>query len=89
MENIVSYALPVLLCFIAIRLLYVPARWILRVFAHAGCGLICLWLLNTASGVTGVALPINAVTVLLCGTLGIPGTALVVLMEMINLLHLK
>ena len=83
MENIAAFALPALLCLITVRILYRPAKWLLRLVVHGACGLICLWLLNTASGFTGLTLPLNAVTVLLSGTLGIPGTALVVLLEMI------
>ena len=83
METIAALALPALLCFITARVLYVPARWLFRIFVHAGCGLICLWLLNTVSGFTGLVLPINGATVLLSGALGLPGTALVVLLEML------
>ena len=83
METLAAFALPALLCFITARILYTPARWIFRLCAHAACGLACLWLLNTASGFTGLVLPINGVTVLLSGALGIPGTALVVLLEML------
>jgi len=83
MENLISFALPALLCLITFRLLYTPAKWLLRLFAQGTCGLVCLWLLNTVSGFTGLRLPINAATVLLSGALGIPGTALVVLLEVI------
>ena len=83
MENLASLILPALLCLITFRLLYTPAKWLLRLCVQALCGLACLWLLNTASGFTGLILPINAVTVLLSGTLGIPGTALVVLLELL------
>ena len=82
MEMIAAYLLPVLLCILMARMLYAPAAWILRLCAHTACGLICLGLLNTASGFTGLYLPVNAVTVLLSGAFGIPGTALVVLLEM-------
>ena len=83
MENLVSFALPALLCLITFRLLYTPAKWLLRLCIQGTCGLVCLWLLNTTSGFTGLTLPINAATVLLSGALGIPGTALVVLLEVI------
>ena len=83
MENFVVLAIPALLSFILIRLLFVPMKWVLRLALHGLCGLLCLWLLNSASGFTGLFLPINAVTVLLAGTLGIPGIALITLLELL------
>jgi inhibitor of the pro-sigma K processing machinery len=83
MENFITLAIPALLSFILIRLLFVPMKWVLRLALHGGCGLLCLWLLNTVSGFTGLILPINAVTVLLAGTLGAPGIALIALLELL------
>lgn len=83
METLASFALPMALCAIVLRLLYTPAKWLLQLGIRIFGGLACLWLLNTVSGFTGLVLPINAVTVLLCGTFGIPGTALVILLEIL------
>ena len=83
MENFITLAIPALLSFILIRLLFVPMKWVLRLALHGGCGLLCLWLLNTVSGFTSLSLPINAVTVLLAGTLGAPGIALIALLELL------
>ena len=83
MENFVALAIPALLTVIVVRLLFVPMKWALRLALHACCGFICLWLLNTVSGFTGLTLPINAVTVLISGTLGAPGIALIALLEML------
>ena len=62
--------------------LLLPVRLAVKIAVHSGCSFLCLWLLNTAAGLTGVYLPINAVTVLLSGFLGIPGIALVALLEL-------
>ncbi len=83
MENLVTFAIPALLTLILVRILFVPMKWALRLALHAGCGFLCLWLLNGISGFTGLVLPINAVTVLLSGTLGAPGIALIALLEML------
>ncbi len=83
MENFVTLAIPALLAVILVRLLLRPMQWICKLAAHALCGLVCLLLLNTVSGYTGVMLPINAVTVLLSGTLGVPGIGLIALLELL------
>ena len=83
MENFVTLAIPALISVIAIRSLFVPMKWIFRLALHAGCGFLCLWIINSVSGFTGLVLPINAVTVLMSGTLGAPGIALIGLLELI------
>ena len=81
MENVISLALPALLAVIALKLLLKPLKWGLRSAVHAFGGFACLWLINTTACITGLYLPVNAVTVLLTGTLGIPGLALIALLE--------
>ena len=83
MENPVSFILAALLTLLAVRLLFVPAKWAVKTCVRGISGFACLWLMNTAACFTGLALPINAVTVLLTGTLGIPGIALVTLLEVL------
>ena len=81
MENFVVLLIPVLLTFFLIRILLLPMKLLVKLLLHSGCGFLCLWLLNTVSGFTGVYLPINAVTVLIAGFLGIPGIGLIALLE--------
>jgi len=76
MEEIVALLIPALLAIFLVRLLLLPMKFIFRVAVHSGCGFACLWLLNTVSGFTGIAFPINAATVLIAGTLGLPGIGL-------------
>lgn len=83
MENLVALAIPALLAVILVRALFVPMKFICKIALHAGCGLLCLWLLNTVSGFTGLLLPINAVTVLIAGIFGVPGMGLIALLEML------
>lgn len=63
-----------------IRLAAVPLKLLAKVSLHGALGMLCLWLLNSASGFTGITLPVNAVTALLAGYFGIPGIALTALL---------
>lgn len=81
MENIVTLLIPVLLGIALLRMLLLPLRLIFKLVLHSGCGFLCLWLLNTVSGFTGIYLPVNAITVLIAGFLGIPGIGLIALLE--------
>ncbi len=81
MENFVVLLIPVLLAVFLIRMLILPVKLLVKLLLHSGCGFLCLWLLNTVSGFTGVFLPVNAITVLIAGFLGIPGIGLIALLE--------
>ena len=82
METFVTILIPALLAVFLVRLLLMPMKWMLKLAIHSGCGFLCLWLLNTVSGFTGVFLPINAITVLISGFLGLPGIAMIALLEL-------
>lgn len=81
MENILPLIVPIALTAALIRLLVLPIRWAAKLSIHVGFGFLCLWILNSASGITGVYLPINAVTVLISGVLGVPGIGLIAALE--------
>ena len=82
MENIITFAIPILLGFLLLKLLLKPIKWTLKLALHALGGFICLGLINSVSGFTGLELPINAVTVLVSGVFGVPGIALVALLTL-------
>ena len=82
MENIVTLLIPILLGIALLRMLLLPLKLILKLFLHSASGFLCLWLLNTVSGFTGVYLPMNAITVAIAGFLGIPGIGLIALLEL-------
>jgi inhibitor of the pro-sigma K processing machinery len=84
MEKFVSLLIPALLAVLLVRCLLLPIKMGLKISLHSGCGFLCLWLLNTVSGFTGVYLPINAVTVLISGFLGLPGLGFLTALELIE-----
>lgn len=73
MEEIVTLLIPVLFAVLLVRALILPIRLAFKLGIHSGCGLLCLWLLNAISPFTGILFPINAVTTLTAGFLGLPG----------------
>ena len=81
MEELTTLLIPMLLGIALIRLLLRPIRLMVKLALYSASGFLCLWLLNTATPFTGIYLPINAVTVLISGTLGIPGIGLIALLE--------
>ena len=65
MENFATLVIPAFFLFFLLRLIVLPLKWGTKIFLNSACGFLCLWLLNSVSGFTGLVLPINAVTVLL------------------------
>ena len=86
MEKFVTLLIPALVALVLVRLLLMPMKLIFKVGIHSGCGFLCLWLLNSVAGFTGAYFPINAVTVLVAGFLGLPGIGVLALPTMVEVL---
>ena len=83
MEEFITLLIPALVAVVLVRLLLMPLKGLLKIAVHSGCGFLCLWLLNTVSSVTGISFPINTVTVLIAGSLGLPGIGLLALLAVL------
>ena len=83
METWLALLIPALLALVLVRLLLLPVKFVLKLAIHSGCGFLCLWLLNAVSGITGILFPINAVTVLTAGILGLPGIGILALLAVL------
>lgn len=83
MEKFVTLLIPAILAVTVLRMVLVPMGFLAKYAIHAGCGFVCLWLLNTISGFTGIFFPINAVTILTAGFLGVPGIGVLALLEIV------
>ena len=80
MEEFVTLLVPALVAVVLVRLLLLPLKFVFKIAIHSGCGFLCLWLLNTVSPFTGITFPMNAVTVLTAGVLGLPGIGLLAIL---------
>lgn len=83
MEKFVTLLVPALMAVILVRLLLLPVKFLFKIGIHSGCGFVCLWLLNTVAPFTGILFPINAVTALTAGILGLPGIGLLAVLAVI------
>ena len=83
METWITLLIPALLAVVLVRLLLLPLGFVLKLAVHSGCGFLCLWLLNTVSDFTGIAFPMNAVTILIAGILGLPGIGILAVLAVI------
>ena len=82
MERFFALVIPVVLLFLFIRLCLAPPKLGWKLAVNTASGFICLWLLNLISGFTGILFPINAVTALITGFLGLPGIILLAAIQL-------
>ena len=76
MENLtvfLSYAFGLLLLYLIARLFFVPLRILMRLLYNGIIGGLLLWLVNLVGSFFGVTIPINPITALAAGFLGVPG----------------
>ena len=81
MEDFAAILIPMLLLGLLLRVLVLPIRWFWKLFVNSACGFVCLWLLNSVSGFTGLYFPVNNATVLIAGFLGLPGIGLLAVLQ--------
>ena len=84
MENILALIVPVLVAIFVIKLLLSQVKLIWKLAVNSISGFICLWLLNLASGLTGIVFEINFIPTLVVGFLGIPGILLLLVLQFLG-----
>lgn len=82
MENFMTLLIPALMLCGLIRIIALPIRWFWKLSINSACGFLCLWLLNSAATFTHIYFPVNAVTVVVAGFLGLPGIAVLALVQL-------
>ena len=87
MENILALIIPVLIAVLVFKLLFSQMKLIWKIAVNSLSGFLCLWLLNLASGITGIVFEINFITTLLVGFLGVPGIILLLIGQFMKKSH--
>ncbi|MGI6558198.1 MAG: pro-sigmaK processing inhibitor BofA family protein [Limnochordia bacterium] len=78
---IIAYLFGLMLLYILARLLLIPLRLAIRLLINGAIGGFLLWLVNLLGMFVGVYLPINPITALVAGFLGIPGVILLLVLK--------
>ena len=78
---IIAYLFGLMLLYILARLLLITLRLAIRLLINGAIGGFLLWLVNLLGMFVGVYLPINPITALVAGFLGIPGVILLLVLK--------
>ena len=82
MDDFLALLIPLFLTALLLRFLSLPIRLSWKIVLNSAAGFACLWLLNSVSGFTGMYFPINPVTALAAGFLGLPGIGVLALVQL-------
>jgi len=81
---IIAYAFGLFLLYLIARLLLVPLKILLKLVYNGLIGGAILFLVNLVGGYFGLYIPINPITALVAGFLGVPGVILLVLLQFLR-----
>jgi len=84
-QLIFAAAFILFLLLIAARLLVKPLRLLVKLIFNSLIGLMLLLGFNFIGGFLGISIPVNIVTVLTAGFLGVPGLILLIAVKILNL----
>jgi len=78
---LLAYALGLLLLYLGARLVSAPVKQALRIVVNIAAGIVMLLLFNLLGRYFGIHVPLNPVTALVAGLLGVPGIGLMVALQ--------
>lgn len=78
---ILSALLLLILIFAVVRIMHKPIQWTLKLVVNCAIGLVAIMIVNYLGSFMGIHLPVNPISVLSVGVLGLPGMLLLVCMN--------
>lgn len=81
MENIIYFIIAVLAIFVIGKLFAWPFKILINLIINGLMGGILLYLVNLVGSNFGLIIPINAITALIAGFLGIPGVLFLIIVN--------
>lgn len=82
---IIAYAFGLFLLYLLGRLFLVPLKIVMRLVYNGLVGGAALWLLNLMGSFLGIFIPVNPITAVTVGFLGLPGIILIFLLQHLSI----
>ncbi len=79
--SIMAYAVGLVMIYFICRLFIKPLKWALKLLLNGVIGGLILVTINLIGGFAGMSIIINPLTSLLAGFLGVPGIALIIILQ--------
>lgn len=78
---IVAFIIGLVLIYVVGKIFVVPLKLIGKLFMNAIIGGILLWVIDYFGSYIGMRIPINPITALIAGVLGVPGIVLLIVLH--------
>lgn len=78
---IIAFALGLLLIYLIGKIMVVPLKWVFKLLINAIVGGVVLWVINYFGSYINIHIPLNPITALTVGFLGIPGVVLLFVIQ--------
>ncbi len=82
---IIAFVLGLLLIYLIGRVMLIPLKLVFKLLINAVVGGVVLWIINYFGAYINIHIPLNPVTALTVGFLGIPGVVLLFVIQQIIL----
>lgn len=86
MNYLTMVLVAIIVLLVAKFVLNLNLRRIIELAINIVLGILVLWLLNKFGGSLGISIPINVITAIVVGVLGIPGVIILVLLNLIGII---
>ena len=80
---LLAYGFGIVLLYVVGYLLLAPLKVIFKLFLNSILGGVCILIINFLGNFLAVHIPLNAITAIITGFLGIPGVILILLIDKI------
>jgi len=80
---VIAFVLGLFLMYLIGRAMFVPLKWIIKLAVNAVVGGVVLWVINYFGAFMSLHIPLNPITALVAGFLGVPGVVLLIVVQQI------
>lgn len=84
MENLIFFIIAIIAIIVIAKIFAWPFKILINLIVNGIVGAILLYVINFVGGNFGIIIPINGVTALIAGFLGIPGVLFLIIMNYIR-----
>ena len=86
MDYITIIIIAIVVLLLAKFVLNLNIKRIIELIINILLGIVVLWLINRFGGTYGISIPINIITALVVGILGLPGVIILLLLNLIGII---
>lgn len=81
---VLAFAFGLVILYLLARVLYLPLKLFLRLLMNALCGGLILLIFNLVGSLWGMQIGVNLITAVVVGLMGVPGIAMLLLLQYIT-----